>query len=160
MGLLRDYEPFDGPSFESLVCIPGGICGVLRSIKPCFVMQLDSVHQVARCASSYQLGRLRVRHEKQQTVCTGECLNQSCTGQLQYNGGRTFTDSKHGKNVKQRDTWNQNAPSTMYMILITVGLVCGMALLTFENVDQHHIFNKSCCRSLTYAMTHSSSLTS
>ena len=25
--------------------------------------------------------------------------------------------------------------------LITVGLVCGMALLTFENVDQHHIFN-------------------
>ena len=26
------------------------------------------------------------------------------------------TDSKHGKNVKQRDTWNQNAPSTMYMI--------------------------------------------
>ena len=72
-GLLHDYEPSDGPSFESLVCIPGGICGVLRSIKPCFVMQLDSVHQVARCASSYQLGRLR--HEKHQTVCTGECLN-------------------------------------------------------------------------------------
>ena len=52
-----------------------------------------------------------------------------------------LTVSKHGKNVRQRDTWNQNAPSTMYMILITVGLVCGMALLTFENVDQHHIFN-------------------
>ena len=40
-----------------------------------------------------------------------------------------------------------------------VGLVCGMALLTFENVGQRYIFNLSCCRSLTCAMTHSSSLT-